>query len=580
LEGRESQWTEVDSRNRSVRYTGLRPAKYRLRVQSSTDGRTWSNQEASLGISIAPPWWMTWWSRGGAILAGAGLLFGAYKLRVRALRERGVRLQKLIDERTAELVEARDQAEQANRAKSAFLANMSHELRTPLNAILGFSNILREHSASEDQRRDLDIINRSGEHLLTMINDVLDAAKIESGRTVLEIAPCDLKGLMQDVADMMQVRAAEKHLELVLVESAEIPRYVRTDAARLREVLINLVGNAVKYTERGSITVRLDGRPAGTGEQVLLRFEVEDTGTGIAIEDQERIFKPFEQVATGQYRKGTGLGLAITRQVLELMGGRIEVESSPGRGSCFRVELPVERAQESEAKPADGRKRILGLEAGQPEYRVLVVEDEPENSMVLERLLRQAGFQVRLAGNGEQGVEAFRECRPQFIWMDLRMPVMDGMAAARRIRDLEGGRDVKIAAVTASGYDSKRSDVMAAGFDDYLRKPYRPDEIFECMERHLGVRYRHAEAERALPGGQAEELRPEAIAALPSSLCAELRDAVFALDAERISRTIQKVSEHDAALGSVLARYAKGYAYTAILVAVEGGKAKSSPTGA
>jgi CheY-like chemotaxis protein len=198
----------------------------------------------------------------------------------------------------------------------------------------------------------------------------------------------------------------------------------------------------------------------------------------------------------------------------------------------------------------------------------------------LERLLREAGFQVRLTGNGEQGVEAFREWRPQFVWMDLRMPVMDGLEAARLIRDLEGGRDVKIAAVTASGYDSKRSDVLAAGFDDYLRKPYRPDEIFESMERHLGVRYRRAEAEPPLRGRPAGELRPEAIAALPASLCAELRDAVVALDGERISRTIQKVSEHDAALGAALSRHAKGYAYTPILLAVEGGKAESSSNGA
>jgi len=201
-------------------------------------------------------------------------------------------------------------------------------------------------------------------------------------------------------------------------------------------------------------------------------------------------------------------------------------------------------------------------------------------SMVLERLLREAGFEVRLTGDGEQGVQAFREWRPQFIWMDLRMPVMDGMEAARLIRDLEGGGNVKIAAVTASGYDSKRSLVIAASFDDYLRKPYRPDEIFECMERHLGVRYRRAEAESPPPAGPAETLRPEAIAALPASLRAELRDAVVALDAERISRTVRKVSEHDAALGSALARYAEAYSYTPILLAVEGEKAKSSPTGA
>ena len=223
LDNLESQWTEVDSRNRSARYTGVPPGNYRFRVQASTDGRTWSGPETSIRMSIAPPWWMSPWSRGGAILAFTALLFGGYKLRVRTLKERGRRLEKLVAERTVELVEARNQAEQANRAKSAFLANMSHELRTPLNAILGFSNLLRDGSASEDQRRDLNIINRSGEHLLALINDVLDVAKIEAGRTQLEIAPCDLKILVQDVADLMRVRATEKQLALTVEASDEVP---------------------------------------------------------------------------------------------------------------------------------------------------------------------------------------------------------------------------------------------------------------------------------------------------------------------------------------------------------------------
>ena len=212
LENLESQWTEVDSRNRSARYTGVPPGNYRFRVQASTDGRTWSGPETSIRMSIAPPWWMTPWSRGGAILVFTALLFGGYKLRVRTLKERERQLEKLVDQRTVELVEARNQAEQANRAKSVFLANMSHELRTPLNAILGFSNLLRERSGSEDQRSDLDIINRSGEHLLTLINDRAGCRQDRSRRTQLEIAPCDLKVLVHDVTDMMRVRATEKHL--------------------------------------------------------------------------------------------------------------------------------------------------------------------------------------------------------------------------------------------------------------------------------------------------------------------------------------------------------------------------------
>ncbi len=251
LENLESQWTEVDSRNRSARYTGVPPGGYRFRVQASTDGRTWSGPEASIAVSIAPPWWMTPWSRGGAILVLIALLYGSYKLRVRTLNERERQLEKLVDQRTAELVEARNQAEEANRAKSVFLANMSHELRTPLNAILGFSNLLRGKSGSEEERRDLEIINRSGEHLLTLINDLLDIAKIEAGRDSLKITACDLRALVHDVADMMSVRAAEKHLALHVVKSSEFPRCVYTDSARLTEVLINLLGNAIQYTREG-----------------------------------------------------------------------------------------------------------------------------------------------------------------------------------------------------------------------------------------------------------------------------------------------------------------------------------------
>jgi signal transduction histidine kinase/ligand-binding sensor domain-containing protein/CheY-like chemotaxis protein len=574
LEGLEDHWTEVDSRNRTARYTGLTPGNYRLRVQSSMDGRIWSRQEASLGISIAPPWWMTPWSRAALILATTTLLFAAYKLRTSALRQRELRLQTLVDRRTAELVEARNQAEQArneaeraNRAKSAFLANMSHELRTPLNAILGYSTLLREQSDSAQQRCDLDIIKRSGQHLLTLINEVLDFAKIEAGRVELDLAPCDVKVLVQDAADMMRVHAAEKDLALVLACSAEPPVYVRADAAKLREVLINLLGNAVKYTERGSVTLRFDVLPVQGGQQVLLRFEVEDTGIGIAPEDYGRIFEPFEQAARG-WSQGTGLGLAITREFVNAMSGSIRLDSSPGRGSCFRVEIPVEQEAGPQAGSAPESERVPQLETGQPEFRILVVDDDLENRTLLERLLTKAGFPVRLAENGQQGVECFREWRPNFIWMDVRMPVMDGIQATQRIRALDGGKEVKIAAVTASGSDSQRSDVLAAGLDDYVTKPYRTAEIFACLARHLGIRYARAEEAPVIPGAQPATLSPHAIAALPAALRAELREAMYSLHPEQISRTIEKVAKHDAVLGALLARLAASLAYTRILTAI------------
>jgi CheY-like chemotaxis protein len=318
-------------------------------------------------------------------------------------------------------------------------------------------------------------------------------------------------------------------------------------------------------------------RPASENDRMMLRFEVEDTGIGIAREDHERIFKPFEQVANGRTPKGTGLGLAISRQFVELMGGSIEVDSEPGKGSCFRLEIPVDRAHDLKGAVTPKWAGIPRLESGQPEYRILVVDDEPENRTLLERVLRNAGFQVRVAESGQAAVETYRDWRPQFIWMDVRMPLLDGIEATQRIRALEGGQAVKIAAVTASASESQRDEVLAAGLDDYVRKPYSPDEIFDCMARHLGLKYRGPE--HAKSGEQPiSQLSSDAIAALPAALRSELRDAVVSLDLNRVLQTVEKVTQQDAALGSALANLAKSYSYTPILLAVDRARERSSAT--
>jgi signal transduction histidine kinase/CheY-like chemotaxis protein len=492
-----------------------------------------------------------------------------------ALRDQEEHLEDLVQQRTAELVEARNQSEAANRAKTVFLANMSHELRTPLNAILGFSAMVRADPALSDQHhKDLAVVGRSGEHLLGLIDDVLDMARIETGSVAVERDSFDLCALVDDVMNMIRERAQAKNLELRAEVSSQTPTFVCSDAGKLRQVLVNLVGNAVKYTDEGSVVVSVDATPGVGPQDQVLTFVVEDTGIGIAAEDQRRIFDPFVQAANLQSRKGTGLGLSISRRLVELLGGTIRVDSACGRGSRFRVQMPAQRVEAMDMPDAFGAQQVVGLEPGQPEYRILIVEDQKENWLLLERLLCSAGFQTRVAEDGGQAIEAFEAWRPHFIWLDMRIPMMSGLEVAKRIRRLEGGPRVKIAAVTASVSVSEREEVLAAGLDDFLRKPYRHSEIFGYMARHLGVKYIFA-ATATVASDMPGALRPDDLASLPPPLCEELERALISLDRDWIERLVSQISEHNAVLASALARLADVFAFTPILRALRVRKAGS-----
>jgi signal transduction histidine kinase/CheY-like chemotaxis protein len=476
-------------------------------------------------------------------------------------------LEDTVRQRTEELRLSRDAAEAANRAKSVFLANKSHELRTPLNAILGFSSIVRKDpSLPEAQKQNLDIINRSGEHLLTLINDVLEVAKIEAGSVQLTNAPFDLGSLVHDIIDMMQMRAKDKGLQLVVDQSSQFPRYIVGDEPHMRQVLINLIGNAIKYTEKGGVSVHLD---TAQNERLHLLVEVEDSGPGIAEQDQPNIFKPFVQLDEHGTNKGTGLGLTITRQFVQLMGGTIGLESTPGKGSLFRIDLPLNEATEDDIKQPKQEEpgEVVGLAPGEPQHRILIVEDEQDNQALLSHLLESVGLLVKVAENGEQGVELFRSWQPQLILMDRRMPVLNGEEATRRIRGLPGGQTVKIVAVTASAFKEERIIMLDAGMDDFIRKPYRPNEIYTCLSKQLGIQFQYQDP--AESPQQAQTLTPEMLSALPKSMRDELQEALECLDSERIDRIIQQVAAYDSNLQITLTQITDSFDYPTILQALK-----------
>lgn len=481
------------------------------------------------------------------------------------LRQYKDQLEFTVEQRTQELQLAVQAAEAANKAKSIFLANMSHELRTPLNAILGFSNIVRKNpQIPENELRNIDIIQRSGEHLLNLINDVLEMAKIETGKIELEEEPFDLGRMVQGVTEMMQVRAAEKGLKLVIDQTSEFPRYIVGDEARLSQILINLVGNALKFTQTGAVIIRL-GTKNNSYSHLLI--EVEDTGSGIALEDRERIFEPFVQLNQPSDSKGTGLGLSITKQFVELMNGQISIDSTLGKGTLFRIDLPLKLVENGELANLRSVKaqEVLGVMPGQPVYRILIVEDQLENQLLLASLMESAGYQVKVAGNGRKGVEIFQNWHPDLIWMDRRMPVMDGVETTKLIRTLPGGTEVKIVGVTASVFSNQRTEMLNAGMDDFVRKPYQANEIFECMSKLLGVRLIYADESKAV---SPVVLTGAMLAGLPLKLRQELERALISLDNALINALIKQIKADDEPLFNVLSRLAENFNYPDILKAL------------
>ncbi|WP_373537889.1 response regulator [Microcoleus sp.] len=490
----------------------------------------------------------------------------------RQLLDRNTELQQEIIERK----KAEEAAAAASLAKSQFVANMNHELRTPLNAILGFTQVMsRDSLLSHENLENLRIINRSGQHLLELINDVLDLSKIEAGIIGLDERSFDLYQLLDTLEEMFQIKAETKNLQLRFSVETDVPQYIKTDEKKLRVCLINLLGNAIKFTENGGsiwLRARVEGKQqhaaseispsSSSAEQYLILFEVEDTGVGIAAAEIDTLFDAFVQTEAGkQAVDGTGLGLTITKKFVEIMGGEIGVESVLGEGTSFKFNIRVFAAISSEITVAT-LQRVIGVEPDRPVYRILAVDDNQENRLLLVKILQPIGFEVREAENGLQAVELWESWQPDLIWLDTRMPVMDGFEAVKQIRAKEEATKPRtvIIALTASTFEERKGELIAVGCDDFVRKPFQEQILFDKMACYLGVRYIYQELPRLEAGAWRRYFASEKpdsffrplLAQMPRSWVQELYGAANDVNEELTIQIVDRISESHPTLAEAL----------------------------
>ena len=486
-------------------------------------------------------------------------------------------LEQKVAERTQELEQeivvrksAEEAAQVANQAKSTFLANMSHELRSPLNAILGFAQIMtRSRQLDKENQENVGIISRSGEHLLSLINQVLDLSKIEAGRTTLNENHFDFYRLLDDLEDMFHLKADDKRLQLLFEREPAVPQYLYTDEVKVRQVLINLLNNALKFTVEGGITVHINLKTIETDlkqQQAVIEFAVEDTGPGIAPDELDELFTAFVQTATGkQSQEGTGLGLPISRKFVQLMGGDIVVTSEVAQGTTFQFQIHCQLSEATNIqKPALG-KQVIALVPNQPRYRILIVDDKWPSRQLLIKLLNPLGFELREAVNGQEAVEVWNEWQPHLIWMDIRMPVMNGYEATQKIREHTKGQATAIVALTASVLEEERAVILDAGCDDFLRKPFKEADIFDLMHKHIGVNYVYEDSSEVTESEDDQETKLEnlksEIMQLPGDLLTQLQETVETADVEAILPLIEMIGEQNKPLANALTKLVKGFRF-------------------
>ncbi|MBD3884651.1 GAF domain-containing protein [Phormidium tenue FACHB-886] len=494
-----------------------------------------------------------------------------------------------MQEQAKELKHAKEAADAANRAKSEFLANMSHELRTPLNAILGFTQLMQlDSSLNADHQRSVEIVNQSGEHLLGLINDVLEMSKIEAGRVVLYETECNLHELLRRLEAMLQLKAQSKELKLLFDWDETIPQFIRTDENKLRQVLLNLLGNAVKFTEKGSVTLRVRSQEPALSTQhsalSTLLFEVEDTGTGIATNELTDLFKAFKQTSSGQKsQEGTGLGLRISQRFVQLMGGEITVRSELDKGSCFAFQIQVERSKAARVTPEvefSGINDAVKFASSSANHRILIVEDNATNRWLLNRLLSSLGFEIQEAVNGQAAIDLWQQWQPHLILMDMHMPIVNGYEATRRIRELEQQRSfptlhspTKIIALTASTFSEQRQECLTAGCDDFASKPFKQEKLLQVLFQHLNVLSSDEVLVEPISGNStphaAYSVDPVALATMPPEWIAQLRFAAAqGNDATSLSLIAQISPEHHSMI-KALTNLVETYQFDRLLTLIQ-----------
>ena len=467
-------------------------------------------------------------------------------------------------------------AESANQAKSVFIANMSHELRSPLNAVMGFSQLMmRTPDLPIEHYENAGIIHRSGDYLLTLINNILDLSKVEAGKEPLNIHNFDLYHLLDDIEDMLHIQATNAGLILIFERQDNVPRYIYTDEIKLRQILTNLLGNAIKFTEVGTIVLNVTNistNVSALANDCILNFIVQDTGVGIAPEEISSLFVSFSQAQAGKEKQeGTGLGLAISLKFVQLLGGDITVTSELGKGTTFQFQIQAQLGEEFIVDQIDDqteKKRTLALAPDQPIYKILVVDDKPDNCQLLLKLLRPLGFEVQEASNGKEAIAIWERWEPHLIWMDMRMPVMDGYEATKYIKATTKGNATAVIALTASVLEEEKAIVLSIGCDDFLRKPFKEQVIFDTLAKHLGVKYIYEKIptyEHEIDIFQETLISSENLKIMPDSWIMRLYESSLEADKNLVMQIIGEIPDQETFLVRSLTKFARNFQFEKLI---------------